>query len=49
MDNVTERETHPLPQPYKGKITKEIKRKKKEANKNAEIRKKRLLDKYNKK
>ena len=49
MNNVTERDTHTLPQPYKGEMTKEIKQKKKEANKNAEIRKKRLLDKNNKK
>ncbi|MBR4579770.1 MAG: hypothetical protein IKO32_00890 [Lachnospiraceae bacterium] len=47
MNIVTERDTHTIPRPYKGKMTEEVKRKKAEAHKNAEDRKKRLLQKHN--
>lgn len=46
-DVVTERDTHPIPKPYNGEMTENIKKEKEEAHKNAETRKEALLQKHN--
>ena len=47
MNIVTERDTHVVPQPYKGEVTEEVKKRREKAQEEADKIRNRLYKKYN--